>query len=117
MPKLTVYIKPTCTTCRKALSKLDECEVDYETVDLFETELTAPLLRGLCEKLGVPPREILRSKDPAYAEHDLGSGRHTDAQILDLMVKHPGLIQRPIVVQGRKAVLARPVERLDELLP
>ena len=116
MAKLTLYIKPTCTTCRKALAKLDQCDASYETVDLFETELTVPLLRGLCEKLGASPREILRSKDPAYAEHDLGSGEHTDAQILALMVKHPGLIQRPIVVQGRKAILARPIEKLDDLL-
>jgi arsenate reductase (glutaredoxin) len=116
MSKLTLYIKPTCTTCRQALSKLDECEVEYETVDLFETELTADLLRDLCRKLGVGPREILRKKDPAYDENDLGSGRHTDAQILALMVKHPGLIQRPIVVQGGKAVLARPIEKLDDII-
>ena len=116
MAKLTLYIKPTCTTCRQALSKLDACEVEYETVDLFEAELTTDLLGELCRKLGVGPREILRTKDPAYAENDLGSGRHTDAQILALMVKHPGLIQRPIVVQGRKAILARPVAKLDEIL-
>ena len=116
MARLTLYIKPTCTTCRKALSKLDECEIEYETVDLFETELTPDLLRDLCRKLGVGPRDILRSKDPAYEENDLDSGRHSDAQLLALMVKHPGLIQRPIVVQGKKAVLARPVEKLDDLI-
>ena len=113
---LKLYIKPTCTTCKKALAKLDACGVDYETVDLFEATPNVGELRALCEKLGLAPREILRSKDPAYDEHDLGSGKHTDAQLLQLMVKHPGLIQRPIVVKGRKAVLARPVERLDELI-
>lgn len=116
MPRLTLYIKPTCTTCRQALARLDACDVEYETVDLFETELTVELLRKLCTKLGVRPREMLRSKDPAFAEHDLGSGKHADDQILALMVKHPGLIQRPIVVQGPKAVLARPVEKLDDLI-
>ena len=116
MAKLTLYIKPTCTTCRQALSKLDACDVDYEAVDLFDTQLSAALLRDLCGKLGVGPRDILRKKDPAYEENDLGSGKHTDAQILALMVKHPGLIQRPIVVQGKKAVLARPVEKLDDLI-
>jgi arsenate reductase len=116
VPKLTLYIKPTCTTCRNALAKLDQCDVAYETVDLFETELTVAQLRGLCKKLGLSPREILRKKDPAYDEHDLGSGRHNDAELLALMVKHPGLIQRPIVVQGDKAVLARPIEKLDDLL-
>ena len=116
MPRLTLYIKPTCTTCRQALARLDACEVEYETVDLFAADLTVALLRGLCRKLGVSPREILRKKDPAFEEHDLGSGKHSDDEILALMVKHPGLIQRPIVVQGPRAVLARPVEKLDDLI-
>jgi arsenate reductase len=66
--------------------------------------------------LGVSPREILRSKDPAYDELGLGSGKHSDAQLLELMSKHPGLIQRPIVVRGKKAVIARPIERIEALL-
>jgi len=66
--------------------------------------------------LGVAPREILRTKDPAYAELGLDSGRHSDAQLIALMAKHPGLIQRPIVVRGKKAVIARPVESIGTLL-
>jgi arsenate reductase len=66
--------------------------------------------------LGVKPREILRTKDPAYAELGLASSTHSDAQLLELMSKHPGLIQRPIVMRGRKAVVARPVEKIDTLL-
>jgi len=113
---LKLYIKPTCTTCRNALAKLDACGAEYETVDLFKETPTAEELAELCRKLGVAPREILRSKDPAYDEHDLASGKHSDAQLLALMVKHPGLIQRPIVVKGRKAVLARPIDKLDALI-
>jgi arsenate reductase (glutaredoxin) len=116
MPPVTIYVKPTCTTCRKAKDKLDEDGVAYETVDLFKATPTAAELGALCEKMGLAPRDILRSKDPAYEEHGLASGRHTDAQLLALMVKHPGLIQRPIVVQGKKAVLARPIEKIDALL-
>ena len=66
--------------------------------------------------LGVEPREILRTKDPAYEELGLASGEHSAAQLLELMARNPGLIQRPIVVRGRKAVVARPVEKIDELL-
>lgn len=116
MARLTLYIKPTCTTCRQALARLEACEVEYETVDLFEAPLSVETLRGLCRQLGASPRDILRRKDPAFAEHDLGSERHSDDAILALMVKHPGLIQRPIVVRGQKAVLARPVDKLDELI-
>jgi arsenate reductase len=113
---LTVYLKPTCTTCRKAVAELNERGVSFTAVDLFENPPTAEELRALCEKLGVGPRDILRSKDPAYAEHDLGSGRHSDAQILELMARNPGLIQRPILVRGARAVLARPIEKMDALL-
>jgi arsenate reductase len=81
-----------------------------------KTPLTVEQLRALLRLLGVPPREILRTKDPAYAELHLDSGKHSDAQLLELMSKHPGLIQRPIVVRGKKAVLARPIEKIEALL-
>ena len=73
-------------------------------------------LRELVRLLGVKPRELLRKHDPAYAELGLDGGSHSDAQLLELMSKNPGLIQRPIVVRGKKAVLARPVEAIETLL-
>jgi len=90
--------------------------VAFETVDLFKSTPSADELATLCRKLGVGPRELLRKQDAAYAENDLASGRHSDAQLFKLMAAHPGLIQRPIVVKGRKAVVARPVEKAAELL-
>lgn len=88
----------------------------YDTVDLLKTPPTAAELKALCAKLGVAPRELLRTRDAAYEELGLAEGRHSDARLLELMARHPGLIQRPIVVRGKKAVLARPVERLEEIL-
>lgn len=85
-------------------------------MDLFKTPLTAAQLGELCRKLGVGPREILRAKDPAYESHGLASGRHSDAELLALMAANPGLIQRPIVVKGGQAVVARPVETLAALI-
>jgi arsenate reductase len=90
--------------------------VPFRRVDITKTPPTVELLRELCDAMGVSPREILRMKDPAYAELGLDSGRHDDEELLELMSKHPGLIQRPIVVRGRRAVLARPVERIETLL-
>jgi arsenate reductase (glutaredoxin) len=90
--------------------------VPYETVDLFKTPLTAAAIRDLCRKLGVGPREILRTKDPAYEEHGLESGRQSDAQLFELMAANPGLIQRPILVKGDEAVVARPVEKAEKLI-
>ncbi len=85
-------------------------------MNIFKTPPTAAELKELCRKLGVTPRELLRKKDPAYEENGLGSGRHSDAGILELMAAHPGLIQRPIVVKGARAVVARPVEAIATLL-
>lgn len=73
-------------------------------------------MEELCRALGVTPREILRTKDPAYAELGLDQGTPSDAKLFELMAKHPGLIQRPIVVRGKKAVVARPIEKLETLL-
>jgi arsenate reductase (glutaredoxin) len=85
-------------------------------VDLLKTPPTAAQLADLCRKLGVAPREILRKKDPAYAEHGLDTAKLSDAKLLELMAANPGLIQRPIVVKGKRAVLARPVETIDALV-
>lgn len=85
-------------------------------MNLFETPPTAAELGELCRKLGVSPREILRTKDPAYDEHRLATAKLSDAKLLTLMAAHPGLIQRPIVVSGKRAVVARPVEAIDSLL-
>jgi arsenate reductase len=85
-------------------------------VDLSKATPSAERLAELCRLLGVSPREILRTRDPAYEELGLGSGKHTDRQLLELMARHPGLIQRPIVVKGKRAVVARPVEAIDSLL-
>jgi len=90
--------------------------VHFETVDLFNTPLTAAQIRDLCRKLGVGAREILRTKDSAYEAHGLGSGRHSDAELFELMARNPGLIQRPILVKGDQAVVARPVEAVEKLL-
>ena len=85
-------------------------------MDLFKARLSAAEIAGICRRLGRSPRELLRNRDPAYEAHGLGSGRHSDAEILALMAENPGLIQRPIVVRGKRAVVARPVEAAALLL-
>ena len=64
----------------------------------------------------ITPRELLRTSEPVYRELGLGKGKFTDDQIISLMVKHPDLIQRPIVEKGSRAVLGRPVENVKQLL-
>ena len=85
-------------------------------VDLFRQPLEAAALKELLGRLGLRPRDVLRSQDPAYAELGLDDPKRSEARLIAAMAAHPGLIQRPIVARGRKAVVARPVERAAELL-
>jgi arsenate reductase len=116
MPTLTVYEKPTCTTCRKLHALLTERGVDFESVDYHVTGVKEPELRELLRKLGAGPREILRRREPLVKELGLDDPGVSDEQLIARMVAHPELVQRPIVVSGDRAVLARPVERVLELL-
>lgn len=116
MPTLTVYEKPTCTTCRKLYALLTERGVDFESVEYHVTGVTEPELRELLRKLGTGPREILRTREPLVAQLGLQQPAVSDEQLIAQMVAHPELVQRPIVVCGERAVLARPVERALELL-
>ena len=115
MPPLTVYEKPTCMTCRKLHSLLTERGVDFESVDYHVTGIGEAELRELLRKLGTGPREILRTREPLVKELGLDS-EVSEEQLIAQMVAHPELVQRPIVVRGERAVLARPVERVAELL-
>ena len=74
------------------------------------------MLLDLLAKMGIGPRDLLRTKEPIYRELGLGSPQVDDGAIVDAMVAHPDLIQRPIVEKGAKAILARPAERLKDIL-
>lgn len=114
--KITIYQKPTCTTCRQVHAALREAGVDFEAVDYYTDPIPKAKLKELLRKMGLSPRELLRTKEEAYRKLRIGERELTDDQIVDLMVKHPDLIQRPIVEKGSRAILARPAERLREIL-
>jgi arsenate reductase (glutaredoxin) len=115
MAELTVYEKPTCTTCRRLFDLLAERGIDADRVDYHVTGLTEPEIRDLLAKAAAGPRDVLRTREPTYAEHVAGRDL-SDDELIALMARHPELVQRPIVVRGDRAVLARPVERVLELL-
>jgi arsenate reductase len=116
MPTLTVYEKPTCSTCRKLRVLLTDRGVDFEAIDYHLTGVEESELRELLRKLGSSPREILRMREPLVDDLGLGEPGVSDEKLIAQMVVHPALIQRPIVVCGDRALLARPIERALELL-
>ena len=116
MPKITVYQNPTCTACREVYAALKESGVDFQAVDYYVDPIPKVKLKELLKKMGISAEELLRKKEPIYKELGLNEKKLSDDQVVDLMVKHPDLIQRPIVEKGAKAILARPAERLKEIL-
>ncbi len=112
--KITVYEKPTCTTCRVVKRQLQEKGVEFEAVNYFEQGISAAKLKELLDRAGLKPSEAIRTKEEAYKKYVAGKELSEDKLVL-VMAEHPELIQRPIVVNGNKAVLARPVEKLEEL--
>lgn len=114
--KITVYQKPTCTTCRQVYATLRDAGVDFDAVDYYTDPIPKTKLRELLKKMGMSARELLRTKEPQYKTLRLGERDLTDDQILDLMIEHPDLIQRPIVEKGARAILARPADRIRDIL-
>jgi arsenate reductase len=113
---ITVYQKPTCTTCRQVHAALRDAGVDFEAVDYYTDPIPKAKLKELLRKMKMSARDLLRSKEDIYRTLRLGERDLSDDEIVDLMVKHPDLIQRPIVEKGARAILARPAERLREIL-
>lgn len=113
---IVVYQKPTCTTCRQVHAALKESGVDFEAVNYYTDPLSKRKLGELLRKMGLSPRELLRTTEPIYKQLGLSKTVLSDSALIDLMVAHPDLIQRPIVERGAKAILARPAARLAEIL-
>lgn len=116
MAGIIFYQKPTCTTCRKVKAELEKSGADFESVNYYEVPLSAVKLKELLAKLKIPAEALLRKKEPIYRELGLARKKLPEAELLALMAKHPDLIERPVVVKGAKAILARPAERVSELL-
>ena len=108
MKKITVYKKPTCTTCRKVSKYLEEQGFEFEKINYYIKPFSKSLLKDLLKKMNMKPSELLRKKEKIYKV--LNVKEMTENEILDTMLKHNDLIQRPIVEYGEKAILARPSE-------
>jgi arsenate reductase len=112
---VSVFYNPACSNCRTAETILRERGVDADYVRYLDKAPSRAELERVLQLLGTDdPRTIVREKEPVYAELGLAdAGRD---ELLDAMARHPILIQRPIVIRGDRAVVARPPERLLELL-
>lgn len=107
---------PKCSKSRQAKDLLAEKGVAFEVREYLKTPLTKAELADLAKKLGVKPRDMLRTKEDAYKERGLDREGVSDDQILAAMAEEPVLLERPIVVKGNRAVIGRPTEKILEIL-
>jgi arsenate reductase len=115
MSAVTIYHNPRCSKSRNTLALLEEHGVSPDVVLYLETPPDASELQALLKKLGMQAGELVRRGEADYKEAGLDKNS-SDADVLAAMVKYPKLIERPIVVKGRKAVLGRPPENVLELI-
>jgi arsenate reductase len=94
---------------------LMEMKVDVDSVNYYVEPLSKQKLKSLLKKMGMKTRELLRTKEPIYKELRIAEKQLSEDEIIELMVTHPDLIQRPIVERGDRAILARPADRLKEI--
>ncbi|MFV0281885.1 MAG: arsenate reductase (glutaredoxin) [Rhodoblastus sp.] len=112
-----IYHNPDCGTSRNTLAMIRNAGVEPHVVEYLKTPPSRDMLIQLIARMGIPVRELLREKGTPYAELGLGDPALSDAQLLDAMMTHPILINRPIVVSPKGVKLCRPSEDVLDLLP
>ena len=116
MAELTIYEVKTCSTCRNLSALLAERGIEYDGVEYHKTGLDEATIRDLLVKSGLRARDVLRVREPLAEELGLLGEEVPEDRLIAAMAEHPRLMQRPIAVRGDRALLARPVERVLELL-
>jgi len=111
-----IYHNPKCGTSRKTLELLCERGIEPEVIEYLKSPPTAQELKAIVKLLGVSPRDLMRKKEKEYATLKLDDPGKSDAELIAAMVENPILIQRPVVVREGRAVIARPMERVLEIL-
>lgn len=114
---ITIYHNPKCGTSRNTLAMIRESGVEPTVIEYLKTPPTRETLVGLIEQMGIPVRDLLREKGTPFAELGLGEDKWSDDQLIDYMMEHPILINRPIVVSDKGVRLCRPSEKVLDLLP
>jgi arsenate reductase len=114
---IIIYHNPECGTSRNALAMIRNAGIEPHVVEYLKTPPSRALLESLIERAGIGARALLREKGTPFAELGLGNADLTDAQLIDAMMEHPILINRPLVVSPLGVKLCRPSEEVLDLIP
>ena len=113
---VTIYHNPRCSKSRATLQILHDNGVRPRVVEYLKTPPSESELRWLLARLGLTPRELMRRKEPTYAELALDAAEVSNAQLITALHEHPVLLERPIVVVGDRVALGRPPENVLQIL-
>jgi arsenate reductase len=116
-PEVTIYHNPACGTSRNVLGLIRNAGVEPTLIEYLKAPPDRATLKSLIERMGIRPRDLLRQKGTPYEELGLAADRWSDDELIDQMLKHPILINRPIVVTPWGVKLCRPSEVVLDILP
>ena len=116
-PQVVIYHNPACSTSRKVLSMIREAGVEPRVVEYLKTPPSRAELVDLLHLMGLTPRQLLRRRGTPFEDLGLGDPAKSDDALIDAILAHPMLMERPVVVGPRGARLCRPPERVQEVLP
>jgi len=114
---IVIYHNPECGTSRNALAMIRNAGIEPHVIEYLKTPPSRPMLESLIERAGISPRDLLREKGTPYTALGLDNLSLSDADLIDAMINHPILINRPLVVSSLGVKLCRPSEAVLDLLP
>jgi arsenate reductase (glutaredoxin) len=113
---VTIYHNPKCSKSRQTLELLGAKGIKPTIIEYIKIPPTVEKLKEILSQLGIAPRDLMRKKEDTYKELELGNPSLSDKDLIDFMVEHPILIERPIVITNGKAALGRPPEQVLDIL-
>ena len=116
MPKAIFFHNPRCSKSRQALALLKERKDKFEVFMYLDEKLEKGFLKEIIQKLGISPRDLLRTGESAYKENNLKDSNISDEEIINLMIEYPKLIERPIYIKGSRAIVGRPPENVLKII-
>jgi arsenate reductase len=116
MAKVVIYHNPRCGKSRQTLDLIRRRGIEPVVIEYLKTPPDEKTLAGILDRLGMTPRQVIRTKEKEYKKLGLNKPSVTDRQLIRAMVAHPILIERPIVLSGSKAALGRPPENVEKIL-
>lgn len=112
---IKIYHNPKCSKSREGLCALQDMNQEVEIINYINNPLTVSELKNILALLKIQPIELVRVKEPIWKDN-FKDKNLTNDQIIEAMAAYPKLIERPIVINGNKAVIARPIEKIDEII-